>query len=71
MEAQPAAPGVLYVLARTRALLGDQGGAADLLRKARAAGYDQPYFVLIDPALRSLQNDPVIEEIAVPERSRG
>jgi tetratricopeptide (TPR) repeat protein len=71
MEAQPAAPGVLYVLARTRALLGDQGGAADLLRKARAAGYDQPYFVLIDPALRSLQNHPVIEEIAVPERSRG
>jgi hypothetical protein len=37
-----------------------------LLRKARAAGYDQPYFVLIDPALGSLQNHPVIDEVAVP-----
>jgi predicted Zn-dependent protease len=58
-------PWILYTLARTRALLGELEPAADLLRRARAAGYDQPYFVLIDPPLRALQNHPVIGELAV------
>jgi tetratricopeptide (TPR) repeat protein len=42
---QPGNPWFLYTIARTRALLDDEKGAADLLRKARAAGYDHPYFV--------------------------
>jgi tetratricopeptide (TPR) repeat protein/predicted Ser/Thr protein kinase len=62
---QPANPWILYTAARTRALLGDEDGAADLLRKARAARYDQPYFVLVDPAFRTMQDHPVVEEIAV------
>jgi serine/threonine protein kinase/Flp pilus assembly protein TadD len=58
-------PGVLYQLARTRAQLGDLEAAAGLLRQARVAGYDQPYFVLIDPVLSRLKDHPVIDELAV------
>jgi tetratricopeptide (TPR) repeat protein len=58
-------PWILYTLARTHALLGELDAAADLLRRSRAAGYDQPYFVLVDPALRALKDHPVISEIAV------
>jgi eukaryotic-like serine/threonine-protein kinase len=60
---QPANPWVLYTAARTRALLDDEEGAADLLRKARAARYDQPYFVRVDPAFRTMQDHPVIAEL--------
>jgi tetratricopeptide (TPR) repeat protein len=58
-------PAVLYTAARTHALLGDAERAAGLLRQARAARYDQPYFVLIDPALATMRDHPVIDEIAV------
>ena len=60
---------VLYTLARTHALLGDRDAAADLLRRARAAGFDQPYFVLIDPSFRAIQDHPVVAEIAVPPKT--
>jgi hypothetical protein len=36
-----------------------------MLRQARAARHDQPYFVLIDPALATIRDHPVIDEIAV------
>jgi tetratricopeptide (TPR) repeat protein len=61
---------VLYTLARTHALLGDVEGAADLLRRAGAAGFDQPYFVLIDPAFHALQDHAVVAELA-PAPSGG
>jgi tetratricopeptide (TPR) repeat protein len=56
---------ILYVLARAHALLGDAKGASDLLRRCRQAGWSQPYLVLIDPAFRTLQDHPVVAEIAV------
>jgi eukaryotic-like serine/threonine-protein kinase len=65
---QPDNPWVLYTAARTHALLGDEQSAVDLLRRARTARYDQPYFVLIDPAFRAMQDHPVMEELAVPPR---
>lgn len=61
---------MLYIVARTRALLDDTDGAADLLRKARAARADHPYFVLIDPAFRTMQDHPVINEIAILPRAQ-
>jgi eukaryotic-like serine/threonine-protein kinase len=60
----PRNPWLLYAAARVRALLDDPEGAADLLRRARAAGYDQPYYILVDPAFRLMQDHPVIDEVA-------
>jgi tetratricopeptide (TPR) repeat protein len=57
-------PWVLYLAARVRALLGHADAAADLLRQAVAAGYDQPYLALIDPALAALRDHAVMAEIA-------
>ena len=39
-------------------------GMKGIVYDARSAGYDQPYFVLIDPALAPLKDHPVIDELA-------
>ena len=59
-----------YELARVWALLGDSGQAIHYLEKAFAAGYADPYMILIDPPLASVQDDPAIERLA-PRRAPG
>jgi Flp pilus assembly protein TadD/predicted Ser/Thr protein kinase len=60
---------VNYELARLWALLGDSGQAIQYLEKAFAAGYADPYMILVDPPLASVRDDPAIERLA-PRPSR-
>jgi tetratricopeptide (TPR) repeat protein len=59
---------VNYELARTWAVMGDRARAIRYLEGAFAAGYDDPYMIVIDPPLTSLQDDPAIEKLA-PRRA--
>jgi len=61
---------VNYELARTWAVLGDHERAVRHLEAAFAAGYDDVYMIVIDPALMSLRNDPVIDRLAPPGAGR-
>jgi tetratricopeptide (TPR) repeat protein len=56
--------GVHYELARAYVALGDRAKATSHLEQAYAAGYTDPYFALIDPALGELRADPVLERLA-------
>lgn len=53
-----------YGLARAWALLGDRQRAVQSLERAFAAGYEDTYFILIDPPLASIQDDAAIERLA-------
>ena len=55
---------VSFELARAWALLGDRAQAIRNLERAFAAGYSDPYFILIDPPLAALQDDPAVERLA-------
>jgi tetratricopeptide (TPR) repeat protein len=55
---------VHYELARAYIALGDRARATSHLEQAYAAGYTDPYFALIDPALGKLRTDPVLERLA-------
>jgi len=59
-----------YELARVWAVLGDRARAVQYLEKSIAAGYTDPYMILIDPPFASLQDDPAIEKLA-PRRAGG
>jgi hypothetical protein len=61
---------VNYELARTWAVMGHRARAIRYLEAAVAAGYDDPYLIVIDPALASSRDDPAIERLA-PRRSEG
>ena len=61
---------VNYELARTWAVVGDRARAIRYLEGAVAAGYDDCYMIVIDPALASLQDDPAIEKLA-PRRAEA
>jgi tetratricopeptide (TPR) repeat protein len=59
-------PYLLFSLAETYALIGEPDHAVALLERANRAGYDDPYFILVDPLLRDLQNRPELEQLAPP-----
>jgi eukaryotic-like serine/threonine-protein kinase len=61
---------VNYELARAWAVIGDRERAVRYLRGAFAAGYDDPYLIVVDPALAALKDDPAIETLA-PRRAEG
>jgi tetratricopeptide (TPR) repeat protein len=61
---------VNYELARTWAVLGHHERAVRHLEAAFAAGYDDAYVIVIDPALMSLRNDPVIDRLAPPSAGK-
>ena len=61
---------VNYELARTWAVMGDRAKAIRYLEAAFAAGYDDTYLIVIDPALAPLQDDPAIEKLA-PRQAAG
>jgi len=58
------APQTLFTLAETYALLGRTDAAVDALERAFAAGYEDRYYVLIDPPLASLVDHPAIDRLA-------
>jgi len=62
----PDDPQVLLALAEVYALIGEPDHAIALLGRAFDAGYDDPYYVLLDPPLRGLQNRPELEQLAPP-----
>jgi tetratricopeptide (TPR) repeat protein len=53
-----------YELARVWALLGDKKRALHFLDEAFAAGYQDPYMILIDPSLASVRDDPAFDRLA-------
>jgi tetratricopeptide (TPR) repeat protein len=61
---------VNYELARTWAVIGDRARAIRYLEAAVAGGYDDPYMIVIDPPLASLQDDPAVEKLA-PRQPAG
>jgi len=62
----PDDPYLLFALAEAFALIGEPDHAVALLERADSAGYDDPYFILVDPPLRGLQNRPELEQLAPP-----
>jgi tetratricopeptide (TPR) repeat protein len=57
-------PDSLVTMARGYALAGDPDRAEDLLAKALEAGFNDPYYLLIDPTFAGLQSRPAMEELA-------
>ena len=55
-------------LARAYATLGEADRAAALYERAVATGYDDPYYVLIDPSLAAIRDRPEIDRL-VPARA--
>ena len=54
----------LFLLAETYALAGEVNAAALALERAFEAGYDDPYYILVNPPLSGIQDDPVIDRLA-------
>ena len=54
----------LYLLAQAYTLIGEPDRAVGLLERVYEAGHEDPYYVLIDPPLRGLQERPEIDELA-------
>jgi len=54
----------LYLLAQAYALMGEPNRAVALLERVYEAGHDDPYYILVDPPLRGLQERPEIDELA-------
>ena len=61
---EPEDPAQLLILAETYALIGRQDMAIQALERAFEAGFDDPYYILIDPPLGGLQNEPAIDRLA-------
>ena len=62
---EPAAGGQgLVVAAETLCLVDDAAGALSALEGAIAAGYNDPYFLLIDPLLEAVRDDPALDRLA-------
>jgi tetratricopeptide (TPR) repeat protein len=56
-------PDVLFILAEAYSLLGDREAAVGALQRAFDAGYDDRYFVLIDPPLKGLDELPAVARL--------
>ncbi len=57
----PTDPHQLFILAEVYTLLGDREAAIDSLERAFAAGYEDRYYVLLDPLLAGLEGNPALE----------
>jgi len=54
----------LYLLAQAYTLMGEPDRAIALLEQVYEAGHDDPYYILVDPPLRGLQERPEIKDLA-------
>jgi tetratricopeptide (TPR) repeat protein len=59
-------PGSRHVLAQAYAQAGDRDRALRSWEEAIDGGYGDPYSVLIDPALATLRDDPLVERLVPP-----
>jgi tetratricopeptide (TPR) repeat protein/tRNA A-37 threonylcarbamoyl transferase component Bud32 len=59
--------GSLVAMARGYALVGEPDRAEQVLEEALEAGFNDPYYLLIDPTLAGLQDRPALEELAPAE----
>jgi len=62
--ADPTVPGRLLALAETLALVGEREAAIAALERAFDAGYDDRYYILVDPPLVGLADHPAIDRLA-------
>ncbi len=53
----------LWTLSSACALLGDRDAALDALSKLIDAGFDDPYYLLIEPTLATLRGDPRLDAL--------
>ena len=63
-KAESSDPHQLLILAETYALAGEPGLAVQALERAFEAGYEDPYYILVNPPLNAIQSDPVIDRLA-------
>jgi len=59
-------PSQLFILAEAFTLMGEPERAVVFLKRAYEVGYNDPYYVLVNPPMRGLQNRSEIEELAPP-----
>ena len=60
----PSNPHKLFILAEIYALAGRSDAAVQALERAFEAGFDDPYYILVNPPFASLQNEPAIDRLA-------
>lgn len=60
----PTDPAELLILAEVYTLVGQSEVAVQALERAFAAGFDDPYYILVDPLLGGLQSEPAIDRLA-------
>ena len=60
----PKDSGEFVIAAETYAMTGDRAAAIRALEEAAAAGYDDRYYLLINPALVGIQDDPALKRLA-------
>jgi uncharacterized linocin/CFP29 family protein len=51
-------------LAEIYTLAGDSDAAVQALERAFEVGFDDPYYILINPPLAGIQNEPAIDRLA-------
>jgi serine/threonine-protein kinase len=59
-------PQTLMILSRVAALAGDLDRAVEMLQLAFERGFEDPYYILIDPTLQGLQDRPEIDRLVPP-----
>jgi tetratricopeptide (TPR) repeat protein/tRNA A-37 threonylcarbamoyl transferase component Bud32 len=57
-------PQAQFILAEVFTMIGDPDLAMAALERAVEIGYDDPYYILINPPLRGLQDRPELDELA-------
>jgi hypothetical protein len=62
--ADPTTPDRLLALAETLALVGEREAAIAAIERAFDAGYEDRYYVLVDPPLAGLADHPAIDRLA-------
>jgi tetratricopeptide (TPR) repeat protein len=60
----PTDPHQFLVLAEIYSLAGDSDAAVQALERAFEVGFDDPYYILINPPLAGIQNEPAIDRLA-------
>jgi tetratricopeptide (TPR) repeat protein len=57
-------PAGLFILAEAFALVGETDKAVEFLERAVEIGFNDPYYILVNPPMRGLQDRPEMEELA-------
>ena len=60
----PKDPHQLLVLAEIYTIAGNSDAAVQALERAFEVGFDDPYYILVNPPFAGIQNEPVIDRLA-------